>query len=104
LAGLANSDLRVIRIIQERPMSNILKERRYISRGKVAARFDTTTRTIRRWEKKEKLGFPGVIMLNGRGYFDLDEIESFERRLVRRSVSVESSSVQPPDCLTKEVA
>jgi hypothetical protein len=64
-------------------MSDTPNERRFLSRGKVAKIFDVTTRTVRRWELEEKLEFPPISMILGRGYFDADEIEAFQRRLVR---------------------
>jgi hypothetical protein len=75
------------------------KQRRYLSRGEIAKRFGVSSRTVRRWEKNEKLDFPPVIMMSKRGYFDLDEIEAFERSLVRRSVSADPSSVQSQDAV-----
>lgn len=62
-------------------------DKRYVLRKAVRARFgDCSTMTIWRWEHDEDLGFPQPIMINGRAYYDLDEIEAFERRQIAKSL------------------
>jgi DNA-binding transcriptional MerR regulator len=67
-------------------MSHETKVRRYLTRGKVAKLFGVTTRTVRRWERRAALNFPHIAMINGRGYFDQEDIERFERGLVRSTI------------------
>jgi hypothetical protein len=63
-------------------MSHETKQRRWVSRGKAAKRFGVTPRTIRRWEQRPELHFPKVRMMNGRGYFEDDELEDHARSQV----------------------
>ncbi len=35
--------------------------------------------TLWRWERDDKLSFPNALEINGRKYYDLSEIERFER-------------------------
>ena len=46
----------------------------------VLRRYGITRRTLSRWMDKAELGFPKPLTLNGRHYFDLAEIEAYERR------------------------
>jgi hypothetical protein len=49
--------------------------------------FGVCPRTIERWRRDPKLGFPSPIEINGRNYDDLDAIEEFKLRLVKRVAS-----------------
>lgn len=54
--------------------------KQYITRRKVRARFGgISDMTLWRWDKDEKLAFPKAISINGRKYYDLAEIEEWER-------------------------
>lgn len=53
--------------------------KQYIPRRKVRARFNVSDMTLWRWDKDEKLAFPRAITINGRKYYDLAEIEEWER-------------------------
>jgi predicted DNA-binding transcriptional regulator AlpA len=46
---------------------------------KVLERFGICTRTLDRWLAKPDLKFPRPIVVNGRRYFALGEIEAWER-------------------------
>lgn len=58
-------------------------ERVWAPAPRVAERFGITDRTLRRWEEDPSLRFPRSMIINGRKFFRLDEIEAFERRQVR---------------------
>ena len=45
----------------------------------VAARFGVNPRSLGRWSADEKLGFPAPIYINHPRYWDLGEIEQWER-------------------------
>jgi hypothetical protein len=47
----------------------------------VAKRYGVCSRTLHRWMRDEKLGFPQPLVINGRMYFDEDALTSFDRRL-----------------------
>jgi predicted DNA-binding transcriptional regulator AlpA len=49
----------------------------------LAARFDVCTRSIDRWLDDPDLGFPQPIYINRRRFWDLAEIESWERNRAR---------------------
>jgi predicted DNA-binding transcriptional regulator AlpA len=42
-------------------------------------RYDVVSRTIDRWLAYSDLGFPKPLVINGRRYWDLSEIEQWER-------------------------
>jgi len=50
----------------------------------VCERFNVVDRTLDRWVADPRLGFPQPLYVNGRRYFDLDEIEAWERRQAAR--------------------
>jgi MerR HTH family regulatory protein len=78
-------------------MSHETKQRRRLTRGQVARRFGVTTRTLRRWEKRPELGFHKVIIMNGRGYLDEDEIEAYALAQVKVAASRALPAAQPAD-------
>jgi MerR HTH family regulatory protein len=51
----------------------------------VAARYGVTTRTVDRWHRDEKLGFPKPIVINGRNYYREDELSEFDHQCARRA-------------------
>jgi hypothetical protein len=51
----------------------------YLSKPKVAERFDTTSRTIDRWSEDPELGFPKPLFIRGYQYFSLPDLISWER-------------------------
>jgi hypothetical protein len=48
----------------------------------VARRYGVHVRSIARWSKDPRLGFPAAISINGRNYRRRLELEKFERRRV----------------------
>ncbi len=46
---------------------------------KVAARYDVVPRTIERWQANPALNFPKPLIVNGRKYWALEALESWER-------------------------
>jgi hypothetical protein len=42
-------------------------------------RYSITSRTLSRWLKRCELGFPRPLVVNGRRYWQLNEIEMWER-------------------------
>jgi hypothetical protein len=51
-----------------------------ISRRKLAERHDVVVRSIERRQASDP-NYPKSTIINGRHYFDLDEVEIYERRL-----------------------
>jgi hypothetical protein len=52
--------------------------------GKVArARYGVHPTTLWRWDQKPELGFPPPRIINGRKYRDLEELDAFDKRVVR---------------------
>jgi hypothetical protein len=59
---------------------NTLGNKQYITRKKLLERFGgISAMTLWRWERDPKLGLPQAIEINGRDYFDLAEVEAWER-------------------------
>jgi predicted DNA-binding transcriptional regulator AlpA len=55
-------------------------DKQYIIRRKLRARFgDISEMTLWRWERDKRLEFPRAVTINGRKYYDLAEIEAWER-------------------------
>jgi hypothetical protein len=46
---------------------------------KVAERYSVTTRSIERWKKNPELRFPKPIGINKRWYWELSDLETWER-------------------------
>jgi hypothetical protein len=61
---------------------------RRIPARKVIDRFGVCDRTLSNWLADPKLGFPRPVVINGRRYFDEDEIVAFERRNASRAENV----------------
>ncbi len=53
----------------------------------VASDFKTTTRTIDRWSRDPKMGFPPPIHINTRVYFDDEALEAWKISRIRKSDS-----------------
>jgi hypothetical protein len=57
-----------------------MDNKHYITRKALRARYGGISEmTLWRWEHDEKLGFPNALEINGRKYYDLSEVERFER-------------------------
>jgi len=53
----------------------------YLSKAGLAHRYDVTTRTVDRWKKNKKLGFPPPdLVINKREYRKVNTIEAWERK------------------------
>lgn len=69
-----------------------MNNKQYITRKKILERFGgISVMTLWRWEHDEKLGFPKPTSINKRKYYDLAELEVWERRYasaIRRSGEV----------------
>jgi hypothetical protein len=50
---------------------------------KVAERYGVTTRSIYRWKEDPELGFPKPLVINSRGYWNLTDLEAWERQQQR---------------------
>ncbi len=51
----------------------------YLTRAQVRQRYNCADRTIARWVADADLAFPQAIIINGRWFFDLADIETWER-------------------------
>ena len=60
-------------------MSTIRTEGRKIGIKELAERYHVVSRTIDRWLANADLGFPRPLVINRRRYWDLGEIEQWER-------------------------
>jgi hypothetical protein len=59
---------------------NSLDHKHYITRKALRVRYGGISEmTLWRWERDDKLGFPNALEINGRKYYDLSQIERFER-------------------------
>jgi hypothetical protein len=55
--------------------------KQYITRKNLRRRYDNISEmTLWRWEHDAKLAFPQAVYINGRKYYDLAEIEGWERK------------------------
>jgi hypothetical protein len=61
--------------------------------SRVAERYGRTPRTIERWLDDEKLNFPQPVYINRFKYWNLDELETWERK--QAATSVRSSEGHP---------
>ncbi len=50
----------------------------YLPRSQTGRRYNVTDRSIARWAADPELGFPKPIIINGRWFFALDELEAWE--------------------------
>jgi predicted DNA-binding transcriptional regulator AlpA len=51
----------------------------WLSGPKVDRRYDISPMTRWRWQRKQELGFPKPMMVNGRKYWSLRSLEEWER-------------------------
>ncbi len=56
-----------------------MSAKQYITSRKIQDRFGISAMTLWRWERDKKLGFPTSTNINRRKYYDLAEIEVWER-------------------------
>lgn len=55
------------------------KEKRKLPQKRTADRYGVSLMTLYRWRKNKALGFPSALYINGRVYFDEEELEAWER-------------------------
>jgi hypothetical protein len=67
---------------------------------KVAERYGRTPRTIERWLDDEKLNFPQPVYINRFKYWNLDELETWERKQAATSVRSSEGHPAPKKCIT----
>jgi hypothetical protein len=65
-------------------MSTTTIQQQKLGTPEVARRYGVAKRTIERWLEDETLGFPQPIDILGRRYWDICELEQFERARVGR--------------------
>lgn len=58
--------------------------RRYATSAELTARYSINIKTLYRWEKDEKLGFPKAVKLNGRNLYPVEAVEAWERQRASR--------------------
>jgi predicted DNA-binding transcriptional regulator AlpA len=63
---------------------------KYLPTAKVAERYGRTPRTIERWADDEKLNFPQPVYINRFKYWDIEELETWERKRAAASAARES--------------
>jgi predicted DNA-binding transcriptional regulator AlpA len=61
-------------------------EDKLVAQPKLAARHDCSLQTIWRRRKDPKLNFPEPVVINGRNFYWLSELEQWERRMAAASV------------------
>ncbi|WP_210161013.1 helix-turn-helix transcriptional regulator [Microvirga lotononidis] len=67
-------------ILDDEGANKLSSAKQYIVRRNLRARFGNISEmTLWRWERDKKLSFPRAIAINGRKYYDLAEIEEWER-------------------------
>jgi hypothetical protein len=59
-----------------------------------------TPRTIERWLDDEKLNFPQPVYINRFKYWNLDELETWERKQAATSVRSSEGHPAPKKCIT----
>ena len=70
----------ILFILDAEGVNKLRSDRKFIIRRKLRARFgDISEMTLWRWEHDKKLAFPKAIAINGRKYYDLAEVEEWER-------------------------
>jgi hypothetical protein len=68
--------------------ANTVTPKQYINRKNVRRRYgDISEMTLWRWEHDKKLGFPNAIDINGRKYYDLADVEAWERKRAARTAA-----------------
>jgi hypothetical protein len=63
---------------------------KYLPTVKVAERYGRTPRTIEQWLVNQNLDFPRPVYINRFKYWNIDELETWERKRAAASVCAES--------------
>lgn len=73
------------------------ENRTYLPRRKLLGRYGVTEMTLWRWERDPLLGFPPPVVINSKKFFDVDELEAWERKRRARPVRIvaEQAAEQP---------
>jgi MerR HTH family regulatory protein len=53
----------------------------------VCARYGVTDRTVARWARDAALNFPQALVVNGRRYYDADELTQWDRANAGRTAA-----------------
>jgi hypothetical protein len=61
------------------PLDSERLQARRLTTARVAERFDVVSRTVERWERDRRLGFPQPLKIHGRKYWKLSDLEDWER-------------------------
>jgi hypothetical protein len=61
----------------------------------VAKRYGVHPFTLRRWDENPELGFPPVIMVNGRRYREIAKLDAWERKNSREAAT-RRAGLMPP--------
>jgi hypothetical protein len=61
------------------------KTSRFSSTRQTAERYGVSLKTIERWRKSPRLGFPEPIHINGHNYDRIDALDEFDRACARRA-------------------
>src|SRR5215208_566141 len=59
----------------------MLGNRLYLPRRKLPERYTATPMTIYRWERDPLLDFPQAMIVNGKKFYDVDELEAWEKKM-----------------------
>jgi predicted DNA-binding transcriptional regulator AlpA len=69
-----------------------MQSKQYVTRKRLLERFGgISVMTLWRWEHDDKLEFPTPTNINGRKYYDLAEIETWERARAITSSRIEKA-------------
>jgi hypothetical protein len=58
-------------------------------------RYRVHPHTLRRWDKRPELGFPPVIMVNGRRYREANALDAWDRRNSRQAAALRAGQTPP---------
>ena len=59
----------------------MLGNRLYLPRRKLPERYTVTPMTIYRWERDPILDFPQAMIVKGKKFYDVDELEAWEKKM-----------------------
>ncbi len=63
---------------------------RWLSTPALAAHYNVTTRTIERWRRDPRMGFPQAATINGRNYTSLKAVRRYDRKRAATKVKAVS--------------
>jgi hypothetical protein len=59
-------------------------------------RYHVHPHTLRRWDKRPTLGFPPVVIVNGRRYRETDKLDAWDRKNSREASALRAGLTPPP--------